>query len=386
MSTVTQRVLFTVPPQAGALAPETLTLGVLLANPASTSNGQVTAFAENEVPGAVIEIWTPSTGGFTYATDLSNAESHTALGSLRSAQLRVRSGGVAGTLSVVGRCETSGRALVIEDPGVESPLIPADRIFVDPNGDDDGYGSAVAPVKTLTKAFTLVTAARKLILLAPGDYAEAAAMTWPTVKGVQVIGAGNSSTSISATGTTLFTVTPGVQSSTWEGHLEGVTVDHSAGAAQSGLTFDNTGMTKKLLFSLKNCAFSAAASTDKSLDVKTHGDANNGIRIYIEGDGTQQEIEGAIYFLVKNNGDRLNIDQCWLRGVITTSADDKPVNIRLRRCVVPHGAATAGGHSSQKITAVSCYAWTDFSNDTAETYAALDTADLAGSHAEVIVA
>ena len=259
-------------------------------------------------------------------------------------------------------------------------------IFVHPQGSDDAIGTALAPVASLTRAFALVSASRLTVVMAPGTYAEAAAVVWPTRKGVKVLGAGSAFTSISATGTRVFTVTPGAQTSTWEGHIEGVEIDHSAGSAQGGIVFSNAAMTKKLLFSVVNCAFVADASTDKSIDVATHTDADNGIRIYISGDGTQKEIEGAIYFLVKNNGDRLNLDQLWLRGVITTSTDDKPMNIRIRRCMIPKGAASAGGHSSQKITSVSSYGWTDFNNDTAELYAAADTNDFEGSHTEVIVA
>jgi hypothetical protein len=261
-----------------------------------------------------------------------------------------------------------------------------DTIYVSPAGNDEHFGSISAPVVSLTRALALVTGLRKTIRMAAGDYAESAMLVWPTLKGVRILGEGSDFTTISAVGTSIITVTPGAQSATWEGFIEGVNIDHSAGSAQHGITFDNTAMTKKLLFHVINCTFIADASTDKSINVATHTDASNGIRIYMSGDGTQKEIEGAIYFLVKNNGDRLNLDQLWLRGVITTSTDNKPMNIRIRRCMIPKGAATAGGHSSQTITSVSSYGWTDFDNDTPEVYAAADGNDFDGSHTEVIVA
>jgi len=261
-----------------------------------------------------------------------------------------------------------------------------DTIYVSPAGNDEHFGGIGAPVVSITRALALVTGLRKTIRVAAGDYAELAPLVWPTFKGVRMLGEGSDFTSISAVGASVITVTPGVQSSTWEGFIEGVNIDHSAGAAQHGITFSNASMGKKLLFHVINCTFTADASTDKSINVATHTDASNGIRIYMSGDGTQKEIEGAIYFLAKNNGDRLNLDQLWLRGVITTSADAVPMNIRIRRCMIPKGAASAGGNAAQTITSVSSYGWTDFNNDTPEVYAAADTNDFDGSHTEVIVA
>lgn len=268
----------------------------------------------------------------------------------------------------------------------ETPTSSYSHIYVSPDGDDtNGTGTFLSPVASLTQAFTLVTSTRLIVIMAPGTYAEAAAVAWPTTDNVYVRGAGSNYTTISATGTSVITVTPGVQTGTWEGGIEGVYIDHSAGSSQSGITFDNTAITKKLIFYIKDCYFECDDSADKSINVATHGDTGNAIRIYVSGDSSQVEIEGAVYFLVANNSDRLHFENCWIVGTITTSVTALEFRMRLYRCVVSHGAATAGGNALQYITSCNSYAWTDYDDLTPEVFAALDTNDLTGSHSEVIV-
>ncbi len=260
-------------------------------------------------------------------------------------------------------------------------------IYVSPQGSDTyGNGSRCNPVKTLTKAVTLVTTTRKVVHLFPGEYAEAAPVAWPTIKGVVIKGEGINCTSVSATGACVISVTPGVQTSTFTGYLEGMEIAHDAGDAQSGIKFDNTGMTKKLNFGIKNVTFSPDETTDKSIDVATHDDADNAIRVYVSGDGAQSEIGGAIYFNVNNLADRLHIENCWVIGTITTPNVAKEFRMRLFKSILPTGAAVAGGNATQVVTAVCCYVWTDYDDITPEIYAALATGDLTGSHSEVIVA
>ena len=262
---------------------------------------------------------------------------------------------------------------------------PANTIFVRKGGSAGGDGSELNPLSTVTAAFALVTASKKYVDIGPGVFAEAAALVWPAVDNVKVKGAGSSLTAISATGTSVISVAPGAVSSTFDATLIGVEIDHSAGAAQSGIKFDNTGMTKKLLFSMEDVIFTPDAVTDKSIDVATHGDADNAIRVYVKNDGTQKEIGGAIYFTVDNLADRLHLEGCWIIGTITTPNVAKEFRMRLLRCTVPHGAATAGGNATQVITAVACHSWIDYDDITPEVFAVLDSADLTGSHSEVIV-
>ena len=258
-------------------------------------------------------------------------------------------------------------------------------IYVEKNGDDTGPGTEDQPVKTLTAAVALVTTSRLRIHVGEGTFAEAAAVVFPTIDNVQIIGAGNHLTTISATGTRVFTVTPGVQTGTYEGTIEGMNIDHSAGSSQSGIVFDNTSITKKLIFYIKNCSFEVDAAADISINIATHADSGNAIRVYVSGDGNQVEIEGAIYFAVNNNGDRLHLENLWLVGLVTTSATAVEFRARLYRCVVPHEGAVAGGNGLQRVVSVNTYSWIDYNDLTQEIYAALDTNELTGSHGETIV-
>lgn len=275
-------------------------------------------------------------------------------------------------------------------------------VHVSPRGSDvTGDGTFLFPVATVTKAMTLlVSPTRMVISLAPGIYAEAAPVAWPTFKEARLLGPGSQFCSVSAVGASVFTVTPGVQDSTFTGYMQGFEIDHSAGAAQSGITFSNAGMTKKLNFYGHDVPFSADEPTDRSINVATHTDADNAIRIYWTGDGTQKEIGGTIYFNVNNLADRLHCEQLWLVGgsvadedpplvavgAISTSNAAKEMRIRLYKCIVPLHNALSGGSATQVVTAVGCHSWVDYDDITPEIFAALDTGELIGSHSEVIVA
>jgi hypothetical protein len=261
------------------------------------------------------------------------------------------------------------------------------NIYAHPDGVDDNNGSFHKPVRSITRAMALVDATRLTVICAPGDYEEAATVTWPTRKGVRLIGSGASVTTISApTSTTgIITVAPGVQASSFTGHLEGFEIVHDEVADIDGITFSNAAMTKKLGFNIKNCTFSPDSETDKSIHVETHSDSGNSIRIYVSGDGCQSEIGGAIYFNFNNNADRLHLENCWIIGTITTSSTALEGRIRLFKCIVPHNGATAGGNALQYITAVDCFSWIDYDDLTPEIYAQLDSSELTGSHSEVIV-
>lgn len=276
--------------------------------------------------------------------------------------------------------------------------VPAgSQIFADPDGSDtDGNGTKMSPVATLTKALSLVTSARRVVMMAPGEYAEAAAIVWPVVNGVIVKGAGADLTIISVDlSAYIMTVTPGVVSSTWTGYLHDLTIDHSGHTTgtthlQKGIYFDNTAMTKKLLFGIKNCGFSSNLGTDKSIDM-LHGDADNAIRVYITGDGSQTEIQGQVYFDVDNVADRLELVDCWLtggngttEGAVSTSDDAHELRIRMLRCMVPLVSALSGGSSTQIVTARLCYTWVDYNDTVPEIYHALVTGDLIGAHTQVI--
>jgi hypothetical protein len=257
------------------------------------------------------------------------------------------------------------------------------------------YGAIVVdplgPITTLTQAFSKVTADIKTILLNPGEYTEPAAVNWPTLKGVSVIGIGGAAVTqiLASAGTKVINVAPGVQTSSFTGLLQGVEIVHDLGS-QSGIRFDNTGMTKKLGFNIVDCMFSPDdGEVDNSIDVAVHGDAGNSIRIYVQGKPGQNEIGGRVYFKTVNNADRLHLENCWLVGgdgstnaAIYTSSDAIEFRLRLFRCVVPHNSGTSGGNGLQRIAAVNCYSWIDYDDLTQEIFAALDSNDMIGSHTE----
>ena len=261
------------------------------------------------------------------------------------------------------------------------PLTSSTAIVVDPHGS----------ITNLTEAFALVTADLKTILLNPGEYTEPAAAAWPTVKGVSVIGIGGAAVTqiLASAGAKVINVAPGIQTSSFTGLLQGVELVHDLGS-QSGIRFDNTGMTKKLGFNIVDCMFSPDdGEVDNSIDVAVHGDASNSIRIYVQGKPGQNEIGGRIYFKVFNQADRLHLENCWLTGgdgstaaAIYTSSDALEFRMRLFRCVLPYHSGVSGGNALQYIQAVNCYSWVDYDDLTPEVFRAFATGDMIGSHSE----
>ena len=257
-------------------------------------------------------------------------------------------------------------------------------IYVNKDGDDACNGSFYKPVATVTAALALVSSTRKVINVAPGAYAEAAALTWPSIGGVSLVGAGSSLTSISATGTTVFSVNPTAQTSTFTGLIQDIEIDHSAGDGQSGITFNNTSVARKLNFSLKGIGYSWDEDTDKSINIATHV-TGNAIRIYCSGYGDQTEV-GAIYFKVNDNADRLHLENMWLMCTTTLSGADQ-IRVRALRCVIPeHTVAVAfvGDSGLQTVTLVDCWQWTDYDDTVAEIFEHAESGNVTGSTAVVV--
>jgi predicted RecA/RadA family phage recombinase len=187
-------------------------------------------------------------------------------------------------------------------------------IVVSTKGNDTtGNGSWGAPLKTLTAALALASTTRKTIYMLPGDYAEAAAITWPNVNGIQVIGlddCGNVVISEATAATAVVTINPTFTSATFEAFLENVCIEHTA---QVGIEIDNANMgNRKLLIHLKGVSTSQT-STGDSINV-THTTAGQAIRIYAEG---CDEIEGLIDIVVANADDRFRFKGCVLIGGLT---------------------------------------------------------------------
>lgn len=250
-------------------------------------------------------------------------------------------------------------------------------IVVSKQGNDSNAGTWDAPLLTVGAALAAATTTRKTIYVCDGTYDEA--LTWPTtVSGIKLIGLNREwGVVLADTGAddAVITVTPGVQTATFELWLENIYVDHAI-AGQDGIALDNTGMTKKLNMYLRDCAGTADSATDRFI-VTTQGDTSNAIRIYWN--GQNGDVEGSIYLDAGNDGDRFYAENVHFVGGLATAADAVAFDIRLFRCFVLHEGVT-GGNAAQTIHAVCCY------SQTGATFAALDTNDLAGSHTEDIVA
>ncbi len=252
------------------------------------------------------------------------------------------------------------------------PLITDSNIvWVSESGSDaTGDGTVVLPVASITKAMTLVDATRSRVIVLPGEYEEAAAVTWPLFSGVQLIGIGTVVVSIAA-GTTVINVSPGAVASTFELTLENLYIEHDTAI---GITLTNTAMTKKLNCYMKNVASDGAGNMISTV----HGDTANAIRIYWDGD-KDEGIEGPIAYNGDNNGDRLYLTRCNVDGGIVTNDQATALAIRLVRCRIAHEGIT-GGNASQTVLLVGCY------SETSGTWAIADTNDVAGSQSATVVA
>jgi len=226
-------------------------------------------------------------------------------------------------------------------------------IAVSKDGHDErGNGSPTAPFLTIGKAFEDVTATRKVILLSPGVYEEN--LTWPSINGVQLIGLEKPSTehygcvvkteSEEVGGGPAITVNPSVQESTWEMTIQNILLDH---ADAKGMTIDNENVGRKF-----NCYLSHVVGEGDGRFIEVvHTDVGECIRVYMDGDS--YEIEGLIYFTVKNSDDRLYCSNVWLGGGVETSADAIAVHMRFKDCILLLNGG-AGGNGAQVCTIIGC--------------------------------
>jgi hypothetical protein len=234
------------------------------------------------------------------------------------------------------------------------PLITdANIVWVSMSGSDaTGDGTVVLPVASITKAFTLVNATRNKVVVLPGSYEEAAAVVWPLFTGVQLVGIGT--VEISAIGVThVLGITPGVMASTFEATIENIYLDHS-NSGQDGIVLNNTAMTKKLNLYLKNVS---SDNDDGDTLATVHGDTDNAIRVYWDGD-KGEGISGAINFTGGNNGDRVYVSHANLNGGFVSSVTAVVAKFRFVQCRILHEGITAG-HASQTVLLVDCYSFDD---------------------------
>ena len=263
-----------------------------------------------------------------------------------------------------------------QDDLLESIFEIGSAIFVSPDGDDSNTGNRANPYATIQKGLDEVTASKNVVFVMPGTYGEN--LTWPTLNGAYLIGAGkNKAVTVDgpdAGGTAVLKIAPATNySSEFKAFLENLHLKH----AGTGLAIDNDGHGSAAPFSVygKHVSF----GKDGGTSIKTAHNGSAAMKLYLEGAGEQ--IEGEAYLAIENGSDVARFDGMRLSSGLQTSAGSAfggTAEITLVSAEVLHEGVT-GGHADQRIN--SLFSW----SKTGETYATLDTNDLAGSHTENII-
>lgn len=230
----------------------------------------------------------------------------------------------------------------------------AGLIYISKDGSDTtGNGSIVRPYLTVTKALASVTTAKKTILIFPGTYSEAAALVWPSVTGVSLIGIGDkvAITAPETVTTQVLGINPTYTAGTFEASITNIEIDHGT-AGQDGIVVTNTACTKKINLYLKN-VYGSGEATDKSLLV-TNTRTDAAIRAYITGNG--ETWEGLISFVTTDVGDRLRANSIKALGGITV-AGAVAAEVTLTNTGILTSGLTVNG--ANKLTNVGCWYMTD---------------------------
>jgi hypothetical protein len=251
-------------------------------------------------------------------------------------------------------------------------------IYVSPEGDDSsGNGSFSNPYATITAALAAVTATRKTIMVMPGEYTEAASLTWPSIGGVSLngfLGHGDAVTIVGTSGQTqVISIDPTVQTATFEATIANLTISCPDGVR--GITFNNTAVNRKINLYLHNVPIENDTETDRAISV-VHTTAGEAMRIYA--DGQKSIIEGLVYIEPKNTDDRFTFVNYQFDGGMQFGTTNIASVSTFKDCIVKDGGG-AGGEDHQVLNSLGCYSLTG------TTYAAAALADFAANAAEVIV-
>lgn len=220
-------------------------------------------------------------------------------------------------------------------------------IFVATNGSDTGTGSVIRPYATVTKAFSVVTTARKTIFVMPGDYAEAAMLTWPNVHSLSVIGMGGHGTvniTNGGSGAAVLKIDPTFTASNMEAFIENIGIESEG---THGLWIDNAAITRKLIVHLKNVAFSGDSDNSIHLD---HTTAGQTMKLYVN---DCKEIEGVVNITPANDSDVFKFDNCELVGGLTFADVAKTAQLTLRNSLRLTGD-TGTGNAATVVAIMGC--------------------------------
>ena len=266
-------------------------------------------------------------------------------------------------------------------PAVENSLAGSAEIWVDANSGNDttGKGTRSAPMKTIEAAFALKSATRNVMHLLPGTYIPAATMTLPAYD-FKFIGHGGPELVIVGGGdaltvTHLFTRSAGALTATTTFLWQDLDLNH--GATYDGVRVDNTTAGKKIFLTFFHVECEGEGSTGRPVNVHTHGDTGNAVKIVADLCGC--EWEGEVYFAVGNSSDLIEIKNGRLTGGFVTNATATAMKVILKNLVIPAVHAT-GGASQQVVNVWTCV--TESGNNLTEAVAA----DIGGSQTVRVLA
>lgn len=271
---------------------------------------------------------------------------------------------------------TDGDIIEVLSGEAEGEDVVESEIWVAPYGHDtSGTGTRTNPYLTITKALTVVTTARKAIIVMPGTYTEAASLTWPNVTGVTITGIGGEVTIEGTAGVAqVILISPTFSASTFEATLANLDVNAPDGA--KGIKFDNANTTgKKYNLYLKNVGIGNDTETDDALYV-LHTTTTQAMRVYC--DGNRNIWEGVIHIIPTNTDDRFTFNNIQSDGGITFGTATIASVTTFKDCIVKDGGGS-GGQDTQILNSCGCYSLTG------TTYAAAALADFAANAAEVIL-
>lgn len=243
--------------------------------------------------------------------------------------------------------------LIGQLPGLSSESAVQEYLVVSKNGSDsEGSGSLLAPYLTITKAFSEVTTGRKKVLVFPGDYEEAAALTWPDVNGVELVAVGGTVTITAPGADQVIKIDPAAAAGTWSATLDGICPDAEDG--QVGLQVDNASVGKRINLYLKNFSANQETPTDASIDINRTGTSGNAIRVYADGDGGL--VEGLVTVITESTDDRFRFKGMRLIGGLTV-VGAVACEVTLINTGVKASGLTVDG--ANKLTNVGCWYETD---------------------------
>lgn len=220
-------------------------------------------------------------------------------------------------------------------------------VVVSPEGYDGDEGSWFAPVKTLTKALSLVSASRPTVIMLPGEYAEATMIDWPDISGITVMGMGEVSISNADASAAVIDIHPTYTASSMSITLKDINI---AADTQIGIRIDNAHMTKKLNIYMSGVSTEMDTSGD-SVDV-VDTVTTQAIRIYAR----DCSFEGLFHVTGGNAGERYRFTNCDFIGGLTT-ATAIGLEVTLVNCVMLTSGLTVDG--TNKLSNVGCVYRTD---------------------------